>query len=434
MLLLLRVINMKKNFKLFINYVSFFMFVLLTLILLQNLVIRIPNSLIDENIKKSATFYKDNNDIETIAIGDTFFSSSVSIHYYSDCITLNMISNLDPSHSFKSQVLMNYYDGTRLTMCEDLYYSVNNNVESTNEYSRYWHGSIVFIKPLLVFFNVHTIKTIFVLLFFGLLAYLIYLIVKKSNILAVLLSVSLVSVMIYIVPFCFEYVFAFLITIFASIIVMKNLDKKNEFFYKFFVVLGITSCFFDFLAYEVLTLMFPLFLKIYFDNFDKEDINLKKVIVFIIKSMFIWGISYILTFVFKWIMSAMVLGVEQFVNIWNNAKIRIYDTPFPWYLILLQSITYICSMIFPFSLFEKGIVYFILYCLIIVYLFVNYVPKNKRKYLLLLLLVSLIGLLRLVVLFAHTWGHYFFDYRNLFPLILWSLLVLYESFRLKKNN
>ena len=56
-------------------------------------------------------------------------------------------------------------------------------------------------------------------------------ILKKSPLLAVFFSVSLVCSMFYLVPMCFEYYFAFLISIIASIIVMRNLNREDEFYF-----------------------------------------------------------------------------------------------------------------------------------------------------------------------------------------------------------
>lgn len=416
------------------KYFKIFMITILILFFIQNLVIRIPHRFVEKNISESLDYYNNVNDIQSVINSNSFFAESLSIHYYSDCITLNMINNMDNSSPFKSQVLMNYYYGVGNTMCESLNTSVIHNVEAKNEYSRYWHGSVIFLRPLLTFMNVRTIKVILGILFFTLIAYLIYLILKKSPLLAVFFSVSLVCSMFYLVPMSFEYYFAFLISIIASIIVMRNLNREDEFYYKLFTIIGVCACFFDFLAYEVLTIMFPLFFKVYFDNYRNENIDFKNNFVFIIKCSLLWGCSYLTTFVFKWILSAIILGPTQFLEIWNSAKVRIYDTPHNKFYMFLQALMRIASMVFPFSLFKKAPIFFIIYILFILYIYCCFIPKEKRKFLFLLFIISSIGLLRIMVLFAHSWGHYFFDYRNLCPFIMWSLIVIYEVIFCKRRG
>lgn len=417
-----------------LKYLGICLFSIFILCTVQNIVIRIPNKYIKDNIVESLKYYDEQAHIDSVANRGLFFGDSLSIHYYSDCITLNMIDNINSNKPFMSHVLMEYYYVSGNTMCDALHMTVNTDVEANTEYSRYWHGSILFIKPLLIFMNVKTMKIILGIIFFTLIAYLIYLILKKSPLLAVLFSLSLLSVMFYIVPMCFEYFFAFLIAIISSIIVMKNIDKDDKFYYKLFTIVGVLACFFDFLAYEVLTIMIPLFLKVYFDTYKSNEIDFRKEFWLILKCSLLWGVSYVLTFVLKWGLSVMVLGPSQWLAIWNKAKVRIYDMPFSSFYIFGQGLTKIASMIFPFSLFNKAPVLFIIYIFIIFYFYFLYTNKEQKKYLTLLLIIASIGILRLCVLFTHTWGHYFFDYRNLLPFMLWSFIVIYESFFRKDGD
>lgn len=411
------------------KYIFLFCGIVLFLFGIQNLVIRIPNKYINENLVDSLKYYEDVNDIDSIIKKKNFIGESLSIHYYSDCITLNMINNFDSNNPFKSQILMKYYTEYGNTICNNLNYSVLNDVKANKEYSRYWHGSITFIKPLLLFMNTHAIKILFCIILFSSIFYLIYLISRKSLILSLVSFVSLICCTCYVIPLCFEYFFAFLIAIIASIIVMKNLDKDNSFYYKLFFILGILACFFDFLTYEVLTIMLPLFLKVYFDNFKKDNIDFKQALIFIVKCSIFWLISYVMTFCLKWVLSAIVLGPRQFLDIWSNAKVRIYDITFNKFYAWIQSIIRIVSMIFPFSIFKNSPILFLIYMILILYLYIFQVPRERKKFLNLLFIISAIGILRLNVLFTHSWGHYFFDYRNLLPFIMWTLLIVYESVR-----
>src|SRR5699024_6596615 len=111
----------------------------------------------------------------------------------SECIILNMIWNLEPT--FTSQIKMNYYEEYEGGVsCDSLIKAVEENKKGTTEYSRYWHGSITIIKPLLIFFNVNQIRILLSIIIIILTIYLTVIMFKKSKLLAIFYILGLLSI------------------------------------------------------------------------------------------------------------------------------------------------------------------------------------------------------------------------------------------------
>lgn len=411
---------MKKLLKYFLTYII----TLGTLLLLQNLVLRIPNNLIEKNIKESTKYLLTQEDRPTLIKNkNEYIVESTRIDNYTDSLTLNMIWN----NTNKTQIQMNYYyDGN--SGINSLNETINNNQKSNTEYSRYYQGQIIFTKLLLIFFNIKEIRIINYIVITMLTIYLTYILFKKSKKLAICLLLGLISINIFLVPTTIQFTNTFFIMLIISIITIKTIKKDDSFFYQLMIVSGILTNFMDFLTTETLTLTIPLLIRIYLKNKSKKKLKVKDELLFILKSYLSWGISYILSFIIKWLMSVCIYGIKEVTNIWNKAKIRIYDIPSN------NKITYILgtilksiSLLLPFSLFSISPVISIIMLMFTVWLFIFNLSKKRQKLFALLFIISLVPIIRFAILHAHTAVHIYFTYRGLLPTITLLLLILYES-------
>lgn len=429
--------NLEGNFimKRKLVYIEVFIVTIVILVLAQAVSISIPNKFIKNNMIESAQYYNQQSKhsylFNSFDINNEAKISMFAIDNYTDSLTLNMIWNakLTSNNPFESLVLMKYYRNDELYMTESLYETVINGEEANTEYSRYWHGSIIYIKPLLIFFNIKGIRIVNVLVMLSLIVYLSFLLFKKNKILSISLLIGLVMVMIPTTMICLEYFFAFVIMLIASIATVRNIDKEDKEFYKIMVVSGVSVCFFDFLTCETITLGVPLLIRLVLKN--KFD-NKKEVFKFVFYSMLAWLVSYSITFMGKWLLSIIVLGIEQFGNIWEKAAVRIYNIPENNIFSYLSLFLFVPTILFPFGLNNSGSIFFIIFCLFIFWIFIMFI-KDKKKYGW-LLLCCLPGILRLIVLHAHTMGHYFFDYRALLPLVIVMIMILIEGVGNEINN
>ena len=418
--------------KQYLKYLKIFFTTVIILFLIQFLIVCIPKKLIEQNLKESTILYHDVDDYSKIIKSEKIpLKYAFQIDNYADCVTLNIIWNLKPS--ITSQIQMKYYKSLELsTSCESLIETVNSKQEPNTEYSRYWHGSIIILKPLLSLFNTNEIKIILGIVLLILTIYLIILMYKKSKLFAIIYIISLLAINYLIIPLCFEYYFVFLITNIISIMTIKSLNKDDNYFFALLCISGILTCFFDFLTCETLALTIPLFIRIFF---QEQKYDRKKYLIFLIKSCIIWFISYAFMFIFKWLLTIFIYGLNQIGEIWESAKLRIYETnydnPIPYILSMLINMP---TYILPFAISEKAIIYVIIYTMIIIWLYLFSLTDYQKKTVNRLLLICLIPITRYLLLYSHAIIHYFFDYRALLPVIIITIYILYGGVKNEINN
>ena len=88
----------------------------------------------------------------------------------------------------------------------------------------------------------------------------------------------------------------------------------------FFVVGGLAT-FFDLLTVPIITLGIPLTLLILLQN--KQDFNIKKSIIEIIKLSILWVIGYVMIFVSKWVIASIILQKDAITVAINQIFFRV---------------------------------------------------------------------------------------------------------------
>ena len=282
-----------------LKYSVVFLEIINLLFILLILVALIPNKWIDRNINKSIDYYTRNTGMQKTS---TLLNQTQIIHYYADTVVLNIIDHLDHKKPIRSILLAKHYEEKKLDSNYNYIKAVEDNKEANAQYLRYWHGSILLLKPLLIFFRIEIIYLLNEFLLYLLAISLFILLCIRDKKISFAYLISLLMTNFLVVPYCFEYSSTFYIMFIASIITLYL--KEDKHFYLLLFVSSILTAFFDFLTTEILTLLMPLLLYMYF---HKEKFDLKKGILFIIKAYLIWGIGYSLTFVYKWFISAILL-------------------------------------------------------------------------------------------------------------------------------
>jgi hypothetical protein len=85
--------------------------------------------------------------------------NSIADHY-ADTIWLNVAWNLGNGDPLTSTLRTNYYDGGEQGENMGLYQSVVEGMASNTDYTRYWHGTVIFIRLLHLFTDVEGVKLI----------------------------------------------------------------------------------------------------------------------------------------------------------------------------------------------------------------------------------------------------------------------------------
>lgn len=179
-------------------------------------------------------------------------------------------------------------------------------------YSRYWHGYLVLLKPLLLLFSYEQIRWLNVLVLTSLMAVTTGLLVRTSGIRGGIVFLYAVAfVMPIVIPFCMQYCTVSYVVLVAMIIAAKKrMDLYAERVGLFFLLIGMVTSYVDFLTFPLLTLGFPL---VYLLNLRKARgwiSDIKQVILCCVS----WALGYVGMWCGKWIIASVTLGENVVQN------------------------------------------------------------------------------------------------------------------------
>lgn len=409
------------------NYILIFIVTVAILTLLLFAVAKIPRKYIEENIKESLGYfqkYRFQVDEQTKRRDYTI------INPYADSMILNIIYSLDTDNALASVMEAKYYseNGDDDYDNRDLNEMVEQGLEPNEEYMRYWHGSILIIKPLLMFFNLEQIHHLnFYILLIMELVVLIMLLRRKHFALAIAYILGLLATSFWIVPRSLEYTWCYMLMNIISAIAIKFKDSNNK-LYKLFFISGILICYFDFFTAETLTILAPILMVLGIRFKENKEFNLKENIMFIIKSLSIWGLAYALMWGAKWLLSSIILGESALPHVLGKAGRRINGDLYNKTKSDMYSGAILRNLytLYPINIIKKP-QQFILP--IVTYLgaqllIIDYKNKKKIKFLFTMLFISIIPYIRYLVLANHSYLHCFFTFRAQFATVMALALIL----------
>lgn len=173
-------------------------------------------------------------------------------------------------------------------------------------YSRYWHGYLVFLKPLLLLTSFNTIRLLQAavqLVFVG--AGTVILCRKGAYSLAKALLISLPFLSFVSTYASLSLSVCFYVMMAAVLIQLKINDilLRRRWYGLFFFAVGMAVAYFDFLTYPLVTLIYPLGIYLYFcgGNFRKNMSNL-------LKNSMEWSAGYVGMWAAKWILTDCLTG------------------------------------------------------------------------------------------------------------------------------
>lgn len=296
----------------------------------------IPQSAIQKQMKESAEYYSEHLLFDRV----TPFSFLSRQDNYADCILTNIIYHIDSENILISVLSASYYNPDGEEVNESFSYAVNNpaNVSGNDkvvpnvDYSRYWHGSMVLLRPLFMFFDIRMIRMILGIMILLLTVWFFYLLIReKYHFFACCYVVGLISVSAWMCGFCVEYTMPFLVMavelpVLFLLMTRKVNGEKDEYQEKILwcvlAASGIVTAFLDFLTAETLTFTVAYMLYLVMRNKRGQIQGFKKECVRMIKSGGVWGIAYALMFFLKWIMACIFLGKDAFMDALRQAAFR----------------------------------------------------------------------------------------------------------------
>lgn len=190
----------------------------------------------------------------------------------------------------------------------------------TARYSRYWHGYLIFLKPLFYFLNYSQIRKLNSL-FFGLVLFLLAIAFARRKMWFGIYAEALAILTLFpgSIPYSFQFSSCFYVAAFAEIGLLWDYEKLEEkgWLGLYFCGIGIFTSFFDLLTYPVITVGFSL---IIFTVLCPKEWSgcIRNIILYGIS----WACGYVGMWAGKWIIGTVVTGENLFADAVKSVKVR----------------------------------------------------------------------------------------------------------------
>lgn len=412
----------------------------------------IPQRAVEDKCYESAVYFTQHVLFEETMPG-FFFSKQDN---YADCILTQIIWQMDEKDPVRSSLEAAYYSNEDEPINTSFLKALEEGILPNTEYVRYWHGSMVILRPLFCIFNITQIRIILAvaagaeLLAAGILYVSVLNTEKRKNIsptaVGICFALALVLVHAYLIALSVEYVTTFLVLGAVLLLLLHGLGKDPDMHTEsLFVISGIVTCFVDFLTTETITFTVPMvfLLLILYEN-DRLS-SIKEGIRRIFTNGICWLSGYAGMFAAKWGISALVFGKETLVGSLTHAAERVGGTVQDDTLTvsLTKSQQYLGAIwenlgcLFPFRYtMEGGKVFLWTFILLLVVAALFYLFRTNEKHGVLfvpLLLLALLPYVRYLALSNHACRHYFFTYRaqlvSVFVLLLFITMDILPGMR-----
>ena len=419
------------------RYLKYPLFFLLCVVILAGFLFLsavVPREALAVNLEKSAQYYKDHSDFFELREG----AYETTVDYYADTKWYNIIASIDNETPLRSAMEAAYYDSGRGVGIPD-FIEVTEGEKANAAYTRYWHGTTVFLTFLLLAMDARAIYVLsgvlLAVLFFVLLGMLYR---RKLYELLVSLTLAVVLCKGWIMALSLEYVMPALSSLGISIILLclEKRKKKTEYLW---ICSGVFICFVDFLSTETLTLLLPLLIQTVL--WHREGKSIKICGKNIVKAGLLWGASYGGMWIIKWGVASIVLGRNVFYESVFYAQFRVNSNI---YMRQGTAERYLGSIvrnvrdIFPFCMVhEYGdvlLMIFVMGAILTAVVVLRYVRKRETQLVPLLLLIGTVPYIRYLVLSAHSYVHSFFTYRAQIVTIMAGSIALWYIVKRKSRS
>lgn len=432
----------------------------------------IPQNALQKNMERSSDYYNNHQMFDHVT--DYMFLSRQD--NYADCILTNIIYHIDQNDLVKSILSASYYNPEDEGVQTSFAYAVGNKVEPNVDYSRYWHGSMVLLRPLFVIFDIAGVRMVLGILILIMTVWFEVLLFKNHySVLGVCYAIGLMLVSVWMCAFCVEYAMPFVVmsvelpVLFvlltrtyekkdAQNLTQKRNDKNSEkheadncklnnrklinrkpevLLWAVLACAGIVTAFVDFLTTETVTFTMAYVLYLIVKNRHDQMKPIKEELICLIKSGIVWLGSYGLMIALKWALALVVLGKDAFFNALSQAALRISGDAtlgnvagaevVSDYERISGALWRNIGCIYPFKStmsYGTSMIFILLVGLIVFSIWYLFREKTKSCINKVLVIVSLLPVMRFLVLNNHSYIHFFFTYRALLVSVVVIMYIL----------
>ena len=299
-----------------IGFVPLLLIVLgLTGYLLLVLVYCIPTERIERNVRDSANIFEREDTYHLL-----IRHGNSQLDNYTDALML-LIAAYPSQDLWSSPINARHYTGEPCQVLVDVYR--DGETGNTVTFARYWHGYLLFLKPLLTFFNYSTIRYMMIFAQMGLFVLIIYKLSQRNK--EMIIPTFLFWIFLNPVATMMSLQFnSVLIVTFLAMLVVLYVDehwKAEDGLYVWgvlFLLFGVLTNYIDLLTYPLVTLGVPLILWLSIRLSPDIRENVKRILA----SSLFWFIGYGGMWELKWLLGSIITGENIFAEAYVSMLIR----------------------------------------------------------------------------------------------------------------
>lgn len=229
---------------------------------------------------------------------------------WTDSVMLSTAYSMDSAQPLTSALRGTHYRSDRIS---SLVGSLNEQVSlqspGNRDYARYWHGYLVFLRPLLTVMALPQIRLLYQGVFFALTALIVALLARRVSLaVALVFGVGLATVNASVVPFSLQFSTDFFIAFAASLYVLLRGDLPYRRLMTFLFVTGAVTAYLDLLVAPLLTLGMPLVIVLLINREKTEQNGYLRAIASLTGICLAWAAGYALLWASKWLLAGAILG------------------------------------------------------------------------------------------------------------------------------
>ena len=382
-------------------------------VVLLGAVYMIPSDSVREHIKESSSFLSEHDDHYKWNGNGNYYSE---VDLFTDSLMMSTAA-YNGDMSLVDKVLLNpRFDDSEIPQkSDDLVEDVKKIARNDHivTYPRYWHGYLLVLKPLLVFLNVSEVRLLTMIIYMCLFCADAVIVFQKTKLHGTLLFVicnlilNPVSVM-----QCLQFsscVFLMLVYLFILLHMDERLTERRR--RTLFMLLGISTAFFDLLTFPLMPLGILLIYHILIKNDSKNEL------IEVFRLCISWAGGYAGMWGMKWVIASILTEV----NVVSNALEQILKRSASTVTMSGNEVTKITifdvikqngKVIVSNRLFAIAVVVFVLY-LLIKAIRRKYILSLSYKRVFALLFVSVIPFVWFLFTKNHSMIHFWMTFRIL---------------------
>ena len=297
------------------------------------------------------------------------------------------------------------------------------------EYSRYWHGYLLYLKPLLCIFTYDQLRVFNAVLQSLLLALALFLLYRRN---AKGLIIPFLLVWGLLIPAdtaaSLQYTDIYLIFVIGSIILLWRMEwfRNSNGLYYLFLAMGIATSYFDLLTYPLLTYGIPMGIILYVNNSG----SVKKDILRMAEFAVLWVIGYWGMWACKWALVSLFTDgdirsiVSAKITDWTSSTSDLGES-ITWF----DTVKRLFGVLIPNPAFLPAVLYA---AFLIVFSAVK--KRFDKRGLIMFGILAVAPLAWLAVISSHSYSHYWFTHKELILFIYAILLMFTPAYPGKKPN